>query len=101
MERNNFNRIEQHNRALLLLRALYDLIGYTTCIPPNEKPLIVVHYDKSTFYANADQAFYWSHGSGAILKQKSLGQSIMISYFIEGKSCDFLHKDGVKDLTVP
>ena len=25
----------------------------------NEKPILVVHHDESTFYANADQSRYW------------------------------------------
>ena len=62
----------------------------------NEKPLIIVHHDESTVYANADQAFYWSDGSSSILKQKSLGQSIMISDFIGEKSNDFLQNNGLK-----
>ena len=46
----------------------------------DEKPLI---FDESTFYANADPSYYWSDGSSVILKQKSLGQSIMVSDLIE------------------
>ena len=45
----------------------------------NEKPIIVVHHDESTFYANADQSRYCGDDYNTVLKQKSLGQSIMIS----------------------
>ena len=59
----------------------------------NEKP-IVVHHNESTFYANADQSRYWGDDYNTVLKQKSLGQSIMISDFIEEATGDFLcHND--------
>ena len=61
---------------------------------PNEKPLIIVHHDESTFYANADQSCYWADDSVTILKQKSLGQSIVVSDFIEECSNDYLEYDG-------
>lgn len=60
----------------------------------DERPLIIVHHDESTFYANADQTNYWSDGTVTVLKQKSLGQSIMVSDFIEEKSGDYLNHDG-------
>ena len=47
----------------------------------NGKPIIIVHHDESTFYANADQSRYWGDYYNKILKQKSLGQSIMASDF--------------------
>ena len=40
-----------------------------------EKPLIQIHHDESTFYANADQSHYWADDHVAVLKQKSLGQT--------------------------
>ena len=55
-----------------------------------------MHQDESTFYANADQAFFWSDGSSSVLKQKSLGQSIMVSDFVEEKSNYFLQNGGMK-----
>lgn len=42
-------------------------------------PVIRVFHDESTFYANADQSFHWTDGSKQALKQKSLGQAIMVS----------------------
>ena len=48
-----------------------------------EKPLIRVVHDESTFYANADQSYYWCDGENQVLRQKSLGASIMVSDFIE------------------
>ena len=44
-------------------------------------PTIHVFHDESTFYANADQSFHWSDGTKQALKQKSLGQAIMVSDF--------------------
>ena len=57
--------------------------GSPTLQPPTPNPLcrpiICVFHDESTFYANADQSFFWGDGSKQALKQKSLGQSLMIS----------------------
>ena len=64
--------------------------GHTPQLQPGEKELIQVFHDESTFYSNADQACYWDDGSLSVLKQKSLGQSIMVSDFIEEASCDYL-----------
>ena len=55
----------------------------------NEKLIIIVNHDESTFYANADQSRYWGDDYNTVLKQKSLGQSIMISDFIEEATGDF------------
>ena len=73
------------------LRCIYD--GHTPSLEDDEKPLIIIHHDESTFYVNADQRFYWADDETTVLKQKSLGQSIMVSDFIEEASNDFLkHK---------
>ncbi len=37
--------------------------GYTPQLEPGEKPLIQIHHDESTFYANADQSKYWGDGT--------------------------------------
>ena len=50
---------------------------------PACRPVIRVFHDESTFYSNADQSFHWTDGSRQALKQKSLGQAIMVSDFIE------------------
>lgn len=47
------------------------------------KPVIRVFHDESTFYSNADQTFHWTDGTSQALKQKSLGQAIMVSDFVE------------------
>ena len=60
-------------------------------------PLVSIHHDESTFFANADQDYYYGDDSITILKQKSLGQSIMVSDFIEEASVDFLQHDGVEE----
>ena len=60
----------------------------------NEKPIVIVHHDESTFYANADQSSYWGDDTIQALKQKSLGQAIMVSDFIEESTNDYLKHDG-------
>ena len=47
------------------------------------KPIIKIFHDESTFYANADRSFSWSDDKTQILKQKNLGQALMVSDFIE------------------
>ena len=48
----------------------------------NEQSMIRVVHDESTFYSNADQTRFWSDGYVPVLRQKSLGSSIMVSDFI-------------------
>ena len=60
--------------------------GSPTLQPPTLalcRTIIRVFHDESTFYANADQSFFWGDGSKQALKQKSLGQSLMISDFVD------------------
>ena len=59
------------------------------------KRIIRVFHDESTFYSNADQSFHWTDGTSQALKQKSLGQAIMISDFIEEVD-GFLQCEGVE-----
>ena len=47
------------------------------------RPIIRVYHDESTFYANANQSQYWSDSESQILRQKSLGSSIMVSDFVD------------------
>ena len=47
-----------------------------------EKKYIRIYHDESTFFANADQTRFWSDGQSQVLRQKSLGASIMVSDFI-------------------
>ena len=51
---------------------------------PSSTPVIRIFHDESTFYANADQTFHWTDGSRQALKQKSLGQAVMVSDFLGG-----------------
>ena len=44
-----------------------------------EKPLIRVVHDESTYYANCDQSYFWGDEQTNVLRQKSLGSSIMVS----------------------
>ena len=48
-----------------------------------ERPLIRVVHDECTFYANSDQSFFWGDDFTNVLRQKSLGASIMVSDFID------------------
>ena len=50
---------------------------------PTCRPVIRIYHDESTFYANADQSSFWSNDTKQVLKQKSLGQAIMVSDFVE------------------
>ena len=60
------------------------------------RPVVRVFHDISKFYSNADQAFHWRDGScRQALKQKSLGQAIMVSDFVEEVG-GFLECDGEK-----
>ena len=58
-------------------------ISHSPAPNPCCRPVIRVYHDESTFYANADQTFHWTDGSKQTLKQKSLGQAIMVSDFVE------------------
>ena len=51
-------------------------------IADGEKRYLRVTHDESTFYANADQTRFWNDGQSQVLRQKSLGSSIMVSDFI-------------------
>ena len=62
----------------------------TTITPDQASPSVVdeeqrhmrVVHDESTFYANADQTRFWNDGHSQVLRQKSLGSSIMVSDFL-------------------
>ena len=58
-------------------------VSHSPAPDPACRPVIRVFHDESTFYANADQTFHWTDGSKQALKQKSLGQAIMVSDFVE------------------
>ena len=73
-------------------RCIYD--GHEPQLLEGEKPLIQIHHDESTFYANADQGHYWADDHVTILKQKSLGQAIMVSDFVEEATAEYLRHDG-------
>ena len=70
-------------------------VSHSPSSNPSCHPVIRVYHDESTFYANADQSFYWTDGTKQILKQKSLGQSIMVSDFLDEVD-GFLQFDGEK-----
>ena len=52
-------------------------------LAPGEKPLIRVTHDECTYYANCDQSYFWADDHTNVLRQKSLGASIMVSDFID------------------
>lgn len=85
-------------KAYLTQLQSYDKRRWTSHSPapnPQCRPVIRVYHDESTFYANADQTFQWTDGSKQVLKQKSLGQSVMVSDFIDEVG-GFLQHEGVK-----
>ena len=57
--------------------------GHVPTLSPGEKPLIRVAHDECTFYANCDQTFFWADSDTNVLRQKSLGASIMVFDFID------------------
>ena len=62
-------------------RCIYD--GHEPELLEGEKPVIQIHHDESTFYANADQSHYWADD-----------QAIMVSDFVEEATADYLRHDG-------
>ena len=52
------------------------------CVADGERRYIRVVHDESTFYANADQTRFWNDGEAQVIRQKSLGSSIMVSDFL-------------------
>ena len=56
--------------------------GSQSVLQENERPIIRVYHDKSTFDANAQQ-LYWNNGINIVLRQKSMGSAIMVSDFID------------------
>ena len=90
----------QHRREFVSTLFELDKITITAdnlhpVCPANVRPLIRVVHDESTFYANCDQSYYWGDSQTSVLKQKSLGNSIMVSDFID--ECDgYLEFNGNK-----
>ena len=54
-----------------------------------ERRYLRISHDESKFYANADQTRFWND---QVLRQKSLGSSIMVSDFIV-EGCGYLKDD--------
>ena len=52
-----------------------------------KNPLIQIHHDETTVYT--DQSHYWADDHVAAMKQKSLGQAIMVSEFIKEAIADY------------
>ena len=57
--------------------------GSQNVLQENERPIIRVYHDESTFYANAQQSSYWNDGTNTVPRQKSMGSAIMVSDFID------------------
>ena len=49
----------------------------------DEQQVIRVVHDESTYYANCDQSYFGGDEETNVLKQKSLGSSVMISDFVD------------------
>lgn len=78
----------QDRKEYVATMSLYEsrfLTAHSPTLSPQctQWPVIRLFHDESTFHSNADQAFHWSDGSTQALKQKSLGQAIMVSDFVE------------------
>ena len=52
-------------------------------VAPEEKPLIRITHDECTYYTNCDQSYFWADDHTNVLRQKSLGTSIMVSNFVD------------------
>ena len=48
--------------------------------------------DESTYYANCDQTYFWGDDETNVIKQKSLGSSLMVSDFVD-ETIGFLRDD--------
>ena len=70
----------------------FTCIKNTPQLTAGERPLIRVIHDECTFYANSDQSFFWGDDYTNVLRQKSLGASIIVSDFID-KVSGFVHDD--------
>ena len=78
--------VVEERKAYLAKLASYNQrmwISHSPAPNPLCRPVIRLFHDESTFYANADQTFHWTDGSKQVLKQKSLGQAIMVSDFLD------------------
>lgn len=103
LKRLDFNQVDHQNGGIFDGHERDDVIQYrrelmdkleeldkktiSPHLPPqvlaeNEKAMIRVVHDESTFYSVADQARLWSDGYVPALRQKSLGSSIMVSDFV-------------------
>ena len=49
-------------------------------------------HDESTYYANCDQTYFWGDDETNVIKQKSLGSSLMVSDFVD-ETIGFLRDD--------
>ena len=56
--------------------------GSVPVLQPGQKAIKRVVHDESTFYSNASQTMFWADEEMQVLRQKSLGQAIMVSDFI-------------------
>ena len=57
--------------------------GSQNVLGEEDRPTTRVYHNESTFYANAQQSSYWNDGRNTVLRQKSMGQAIMVSDFID------------------
>ena len=78
--------VEYRNEFLTKLAELDKTItcdGPAPTLPEGDRPIIRVVHDESTYYSNCDQSFFWGDDQTNVLKQKSLGSSIMVSDFVD------------------
>ena len=61
-------------------------------LPDGERSIIRIVHNESTYYANCDQTYFWGDDETNVIKQKSLGSSLMVSDFVD-ETIGFLQDD--------
>lgn len=57
-------------------------MGYLKALPPRDRPIVLIVYDKSTFNANDGRSKIWIKEDNIPLRRKSRGKGIMVSAFL-------------------
>ena len=80
--------LQQHSYFFVHLKKCFSFFIYMyyatfsiTELGAGERPLIHVVHDACTFNANSDQSFVYGDDQTNVLRQKSLGASMMVSDF--------------------
>lgn len=74
----------QHEKSILASLTKQTLkYDSQSVLQENERPIICVYHDKSTFYANAQQLSHWNVDTNTVLCQTSMGSAILVLDFID------------------